>query len=266
MDLKLKGKAAIVTGAGKGIGKAVAVALAAEGCRVAICARDRESLGVVEKEIRNQGGEVFSASVDMTKIDEIKRFVDETTDQLKTVHILVNNVGSVGNPADFETLTDDDWLTLFELNVMSAVRITKLCLPFMKRQKWGRVINIASESGVQPDPFMPHYNATKACLINLAKSLSKAYGPDNILVNSVSPAFIRTPLVEKMMSERAKLKGITVDEAISEFLRENRPNIVLGRPGTIEETAAVVVFLASGRASFVTGSNYRVDGGSVACA
>ena len=266
MDLELKGKAAIITGASKGIGKAVALALAAEGCRVAICARDRGSLRVAETEIRDRGGEVFSASVDMTKIDEIKRFVDETVYRLETVHILVNNVGSVGNPVDFETLTDEDWLTLFELNVMSTVRITKLCLPFMKRQKWGRIVNIASESGVQPDPFMPHYNATKACLINLAKSLSKAYGPDNILVNSVSPAFIMTPLVEKMMSERAKIRGITADEAISEFLRENRPNIVLGRPGTSGETAAVVVFLASERASFVTGANYRVDGGSVASA
>jgi 3-oxoacyl-[acyl-carrier protein] reductase len=266
MDLELKGKVAIVTGASKGIGKAVAVALAGEGCRVAICARDRESLGMAEKEIRNQGGDVLSASVDMTRPEEIKRFIDLTADRFKTVHILVNNVGSVGNQAGFETLSDADWLMLFELNVMSAVRITKLCLPFMKQQRWGRIINIASESGVQPDDFMPHYNATKACLINLTKSLSKAYGRDNILVNSVSPAFIRTPLVEEMMSERAKMKGITMDDAISQFLRENRPNIVLGRPGTSEETASVVVFLASGKASFVTGSNYRVDGGSVASA
>ena len=231
MDLGFKGKAAIVTGAGKGIGKGIAVSLASEGCRVAICARDRQSLGAAENEIRDKGGEVFAASVDMTKPDEIGRFVDQTLNRFGTVDILVNNVGSVGNPADFETLTDDDWLTLFELNVMSAVRITRLCLPFMKRKKWGRIINISSESGVQPDPFMPHYNATKACLINLAKSLSKAYGPDNILVNSVSPAFIMTPLVESMMSERAKMKGITTEEAISEFLIQNRSNIVIGRPG-----------------------------------
>ena len=111
---------------------------------------------------------------------------------------------------------------------------------------------------------MPHYNASKAALNSLTKSLSKAYGKDGILVNTVSPAFIRTPLVDQMLEGQAKARGIGVDEAEKAFLREFRPNIVLGRAGLSDETAGVVVFLASEQASFITGSNYRVDGGSVA--
>jgi len=134
----------------------------------------------------------------------------------------------------------------------------------MQRRHWGRIINIASESGIQPDAEMPHYNASKGALLVLTKSLSKAYAADNILVNSVSPAFIRTPLVMEMMRKAADNEGISVQEAIDAFLRQKRPHIELKRPGEEAEVAAVVTFLASEAASFVTGANYRVDGGSVA--
>lgn len=150
------------------------------------------------------------------------------------------------------------------LNLFSAVRITRMVLPFMQKQHWGRILNIASESGIQPDPNMPHYNASKAALINLPKSLSKAYAKDGILVNSVSPAFIKTPLVEQMLADQAKARHITEQAAEEEFLRVNRPHIELRRAGTPEEVAAAVVFLASEAASFITGANLRVDGGSVA--
>jgi 3-oxoacyl-[acyl-carrier protein] reductase len=139
-----------------------------------------------------------------------------------------------------------------------------VALPHMQKQKWGRIINISSESGVQPDPMMPHYNAAKSALNSFTKSLSKAYGKDNILVNTVSPAFIRTPLLEGLLEQQARARGITVDEAEKVLLREFRPNILLGRAGRADETAGIVVFLASEQASFITGSNYRVDGGSVA--
>ena len=112
--------------------------------------------------------------------------------------------------------------------------------------------------------MMPHYNAAKSALNSFTKSLSKAYGKDNILVNTVSPAFIRTPLLEGLLEQQARVRGITVDEAEKVLLREFRPNILLGRAGRADETAGIVVFLASEQASFITGSNYRVDGGSVA--
>ncbi|MGB6594303.1 MAG: SDR family oxidoreductase, partial [Candidatus Nitrosopolaris sp.] len=108
---------------------------------------------------------------------------------------------------------DDDWANLFNVNLFSAVRITRAVLPAMRKQHWGRIINIASESGIQPDPDMPHYNASKAAMINLTKSLSKAYAKDGILVNTVSPAFIKTPLLEHMLADQAKAKGITIQQA-----------------------------------------------------
>ncbi len=264
MDLGIAGKVAVVTGGSKGIGKAAAIALGREGCKVAVLARGKNSLDRAAEEIGAAGADVLAIRADMTDPGQIELAVRTTISRFGTIHILVNNVGSVGNAGLFEELTDRDWQELFTLNVMSAVRITRLVLPYMKKQSWGRIINIASESGIQPDPFMPHYNVTKAALINLSKSLSKACAPFNILVNTVSPAFIRTPLVEEFMAQTAKAKGITQEEAIRDFLEKNRPNIVLGRPGSSEETAAVVVFLASQQAAFVTGSNYRVDGGSVA--
>ena len=144
------------------------------------------------------------------------------------------------------------------------MRVTRAALPYMRKQKWGRIINISSESGTQPDAFMPHYNASKAAMNCLTKSLSKAYGKDGILVNTVSPAFVRTALAEDFFSKQAAAKGITLEEALDQFRTEFRPNIVLGRAGLSEEVAAATIFLASEAASFITGSNYRVDGGSVA--
>ena len=182
-----------------------------------------------------------------------------------TIHVLVNNAGGVQAFASFnDHLTDDDWLAVLNLNLMSAVRSTRAVLPYMQQQKWGRIINISSESGTQPDAFMPHYNASKAAINNLTKSLSKAYGTDGILVNTVSPAFIMTPLVAEMMATVARERGVTPQEAHAQFLANNRPHIELRRPGRIEEVAAAAVFLASERASFITGTNLRVDGGSVA--
>ena len=166
--------------------------------------------------------------------------------------------------APFGTLTDDDWLQVLNLNVLSAVRATRAVLPYMQKQKWGRIINISSESGTQPDAFMPHYNASKAALNNLTKSLSKAYAADGILVNTVSPAFIMSPLVSELLQKMAKEQSQTPEQVTAQFLANNRPHIELKRPGESEEVASAVVFLASEQASFITGTNLRVDGGSVA--
>jgi 3-oxoacyl-[acyl-carrier protein] reductase len=264
MELGLEGKVALVTGASKGIGRAVADALAAEGCRVVLCARGEEELEAAAEEIRAAGGDAHAVAADMSEANEVERVAQETVSRFGTVDVLVNNAGGIGSPSSFEEISDEEWLWVLELNLLSAVRMTRAVLPHMRERGWGRIVNVASESGIQPDPFMPHYNASKAALINLTKSLSKAYANDGILVNAVSPATIRTPLVEGMFEELAEERGISKEEAEAAFLRETRPNIVLERAGEAEEAAAVVVFLASEAASFVTGSNYRVDGGSVA--
>jgi 3-oxoacyl-[acyl-carrier protein] reductase len=264
MDLGLKGKSVLVTGASKGIGKSVAQAFAAEGAKVAISARGRKELDAAAEDLGRHGGEVLAIEADVTRAADVTRMVDEVVRKFGGIHVLVNNAGGIGSFAAFDALTDEDWADLFNLNVFSMVRAIRAALPHMQRQKSGRIINMSSESGIQPDPMMPHYNASKAAIINLTKSLSKAYAKDGILVNTVSPAFILTPLVETMLDKLARDKGITRQQAEKEFLAENRPHIELRRAGRGEEVAAATVFLASEQASFITGTNLRVDGGSVA--
>jgi NAD(P)-dependent dehydrogenase (short-subunit alcohol dehydrogenase family) len=264
MELGLRGKVALVTGSSKGIGRSIAAALAREGCQVVINGRHANELDATAAELRSTQTAVHAVVADVTQAEGAKRVVGETVQRFGTIHILVNNAGGAGRFGSFEDLTDEEWLGAFNLNVLSAVRATRVALPPMQKQKWGRIINISSESGVQPDPMMPHYNAAKSALNSFTKSLSKAYGKDGILVNTVSPAFIRTPLLDGMLDQQARARGITRDEAEQVLLREFRPNIVLGRAGKSDETAGIVVFLASEQASFITGSNFRVDGGSVA--
>lgn len=254
----------LVTGASRGLGRAIAEAFAVEGSRVALTARNQRELEQVVREIQQRGGQAIALAADLTNANHVNHLVAETIAHLGTVHVLVNNAGGIGRFAAFEELSDDDWANLFNMNLFSAVRVTRAVLPAMRKQRWGRIVNMASESGIQPDPEMPHYNASKAAMINLTKSLSKAYAKDGILVNTVSPAFIKTPLVDRMLADQAKAKQITVQQAEEEFLRHNRPHIELGRAGTPEEVAAAVVFLASDAASFINGANLRVDGGSVA--
>lgn len=264
MNYGLDEKVALVSGSSKGLGNAIAASLAAEGCRVVITARDEKQLNNTAEAISRAGGRVLAVTGNATQAADVERVVAETVSHFGGLDILVNNVGGIGSFAPFHQLTDEDWLHVLHLNLLSAVRFTRAALPHMQRRHWGRIINIASESGIQPDAEMPHYNASKGALLVLTKSLSKAYAADNILVNSVSPAFIRTPLVMEMMRKAADNEGISVQEAIDAFLRQKRPHIELKRPGEVAEVAAVVTFLASEAASFVTGANYRVDGGSVA--
>jgi NAD(P)-dependent dehydrogenase (short-subunit alcohol dehydrogenase family) len=257
MNLNLTGKSVLVTGASKGIGRAIAGAFAAEGAQVAMTARGAAELNRAAEEIRGTGGKTLAIAADVTKDADLKRIVDETVARFGTIEVLVNNAGGAKGFNAFEQSSDQEWLETFDLNLFSVVRLTRI-------QKWGRIINISSESGTQPDAQMAPYNASKAALNSLTKSLSKAVALDGILVNTVSPAFIETPLILNAMETQAKARGITPEEALKGFMTTFRPHIELKRPGRPEEVAAMVVFLASEQASFITGSNLRVDGGSVA--
>ena len=265
MEITLKDKIALVTGGSKGIGAAAAASLSATGARVAICARNFDELKLTAASIEQEtGNKVFAVKADITSQQDIDKVIRDVERVFGPINILVNNAGRTGTIGPFEDIDADEYLSVYDLNVVSMVRFIKAVLPGMKERRWGRIINLSSENGLQPDPDMTPYNLTKAAIINLSKSLSKSVGEFNILVNTVSPAFIETPLVENMLAEIASQKNISVEEASQYFLSQKRPNIVLGRTGKIEEVGAAVAFLASDHASFITGTNLRVDGGSVA--
>jgi len=265
MKIDLKNKIALVTGGSKGIGKGAAQALSEAGATIIICARDQQELEETAREISNKtGNKVVVIPADVTDAKAVEQLISKTKSEVGEIDILVNNVGGIGKTGDFENIAEEVYLKLYDLNVVSMVRMIKAVLPGMKAKKWGRIINMSSENGLQPYPDMIPYNLTKAAILNLSKGVSKALGKYNILVNTVSPAFILTPLVDNMMQEQTVKKGISKEEAEKQFLENNRPDIVLQRPGTIAEVGAAVAFLASEQASFITGTNLRVDGGSVA--
>jgi 3-oxoacyl-[acyl-carrier protein] reductase len=267
VELGLEGKVALVTGGSKGVGRGVADALAAEGCHACICSRNEEEVRRTAGEIEEAGSggaRVLAVAVDLTDEQDRERLVNETVRELGTIDVLVNNAGTVGGGSTLEDTSLEMWRGVFELNLFAAVDLVKRIVPGMQEKGWGRIINISSENGTQPYPDMISYSASKSALDNFSKALSKQYAPDGILVNTVSPAFIETPLVAEMMEQAAEEQGISTEEAVGQFLENNRPHIGLGRPGRIDEVGPIVAFLASEKASFINGSNYRVDAGSVA--
>lgn len=267
MNLALQGKAAIVTGGSKGIGKGIAAALIGEGCYVCICARHADELEQAADELEAAGAgsaRVLPVTADLTDENDRQKLVSEALQAFGKVDILVNNAATVSGSGTLEGASLEEWRELFDLNLFAIVALVKAVIPHMQEQEWGRIINVSSENGQQPYPDMMPYSASKGALDNFSKALSKQYADDGILVNAISPAFIETPLVDKMMEQMAEEKGITKDEVIQQFLENDRPHIAVKRPGQVDEVGPLVAFLASDKASFINGANYRVDGGSVA--
>ncbi|AVH69497.1 SDR family NAD(P)-dependent oxidoreductase [Nostoc sp. 'Lobaria pulmonaria (5183) cyanobiont'] len=263
MDLGLKDKVAVITGGDSGIGKATAKLLAREGAKVTIIDKTSESLQLAAEELR-KSGEIFTLQADLTQPKEVEAAKKQIIERFGTVHILVHAAGITGATGDFLELSDEEWYKTIEVDLMAAVRTCRAFIGAMRQTGWGRVILISSEDALQPYPEEMPYCACKAAVLNLAKNLSKAYAKDGVLVNAVSPAYIATPMTDAMMEKRSKQLGVSFDQAIDSFLDEQRPHIELKRRGKAEEVAAVIAFLCSEQSSFVVGSNYRVDGGSVA--
>jgi 3-oxoacyl-[acyl-carrier protein] reductase len=266
MDLGIRDRVAIVTGGSRGIGLSIAEALVREGARVFLCARGREAL---ESAARRLGdGDVAFEAADVSSAADCELVVDACRKTFGRVDILVNNAaGMDGGAAGFLALTDDDWLATWEATLMSAVRMSRLVIPEMRERKWGRIVMISSTSARQPDIVVPHYNAAKAAMINLSKTLANAFAPDQVLVNCICPGLVRTQAMENTAHRRLEEQGVatagmTVDEMVNRYFGPRRP-IPLGRVGTPSDIAAIVALLCSEAASWVTGACIDVDGGWV---
>jgi 3-oxoacyl-[acyl-carrier protein] reductase len=252
---RLDGRRAVVTGASRGIGAAVARQLVAAGADVAICARDQVGLDEFVDALGPEGNQASVHVADMRDDEQVAAFLD-AVEALGGADIVVNNVGASPSRS-FLRMDDDDWRDLFEINLLSAVRCTRRLLPGMRERGWGRIVMISSIAAKYPEPPLIDYAATKAAMIAVSKALATRYARDGILANAVLPGLIRTPMWERAATEIAEAQASTPNEVFDERARD----VPVGRYGTPEEVASVVRFLASDEASYINGTSIVVDGG-----
>jgi NAD(P)-dependent dehydrogenase (short-subunit alcohol dehydrogenase family) len=261
MDLGLRGKRAVVTGGSLGIGRAVAQELAREGAEVAIIARDAERLKLVASEIAEAGGgRVIPLAGDLGRHDEVIRIAERASERLGRIDILVNNAGSTpeGGIEQFEPAA---WEKSIRLKLLGYVGLAQALLPPMREARWGRIVNVIGRSGHQPRASYLAGGAVNAALLNFTVALAEAVAADGVLVNGVNPGPIDTPRWRQLVEQASQLKGITEEAANAAAVK----SVGLGRLGTPEEVAALVLFLCSERASFVSGALYNVDGAGTRC-
>lgn len=259
MDLGLQGKVALVSGASQGMGRAIALGLSREGAKVGICARGQAQLEATAEAIRRETrGGVLAIVADMSRAEDVRKFVAQGAEQFGRLDIVVTNAGGPP-PGEFMKFSDEDWENAFHLSFLSAARLAREAVPHMRKVGGGRIINITSYSVKEPIPGLVLSNAIRSGVVGLAKSLSRELARDNILVNNVCPGRIDTERHRKLNEARAE----RLKRSVEEISREMKAEIPLGRYGSSEEVADLVVFLASERAAYITGTTIQVDGGLV---
>ena len=252
MDLGIKGRVALVTGAGRGIGRQICLTLAEEGAKVAVNDLFQERADEVAQEISKAGGQAMGVQADVTEEEGCRRFYEEAVAALGPADILVNNVGGSRGGRDFDSATDQDWLDTVTLNLFSTIRMTRLALPAMKERRWGRIVNIASIFGREHGGGVS-YMTCKAAVIALSKHLALSLAPLNVLVNTVSPGSIKFP-----GGSWERFVDSNPPEVVQEFIARNLP---MGRFGWPEPVGALVAFMCSERADLLTGASVNIDGG-----
>jgi NAD(P)-dependent dehydrogenase (short-subunit alcohol dehydrogenase family) len=257
VDLGLRDRVCLVTGSTSGIGLETVRLLAAEGARVAVSGRDPER---VEQARRDAGAEVGFAS-DLSVPDAPAKLVADTVRALGGVHCLVNNVGEAYQ-ATFDELTDEQWDDMWRLNVMSYVRCIRAALPAMRERGGGVIVNVSSTAGKRPSTGMPNYSVTKAAVLSLSRLVADLYAKDGVRCNAVAPGPTATQawLAEGGLADQQAARSYKTREEVIQAVGAGRP---LGRLAAPEEIAAVIAFLCSDRASYVTGSAWSADGGTV---
>lgn len=254
MDLDLAGKRAIVTGGSKGLGRAIAEELAREGAHVAICARNEEEVKRAEKELTELGTTIFAKVADVTDPAQVRSFVEDAIGALGGLDILVNNAGRA-RPGNFSTLTDEDWKEDLDVKLFSMIRCSREALPHLRAAGGGRIININAVHAKAPDYRFFATSTNRAACLAFTKSLAQEVASDNILVNAVNIGFVVTPQWKNIHERRAP------DLSEEEFFAQMSGDVPLGRFGTADEVSGIVAFLASDRASFITGTDIDVAGG-----
>jgi 3-oxoacyl-[acyl-carrier protein] reductase len=258
MELGLQGKVALVTGGSKGIGKAIAEEFAKEGAHVSICARGAHALASTATALRRYGVTVAATPADVTNAADIQQVIDATLSQCGRLDILVNNAGDGVFGHSLDT-PDEQWRYVLEVNLQSAVRFTRGVVPWMRQHGGGRIINIAASAARTVfSAAMVDYGAAKAGVLLFSRAMAIELAPANILVNAVCPGFIYSPLADRLADAATARLGVHSRDEVRQVFQERTLVKRIGHP---DEVAAVVVFLASARAAYITGSIYDVDGG-----
>lgn len=259
----LRDRVVLITGASKGIGRALALDFLEAGASVAVCARGEEALESLTKEKSIAPERLLLISSDVTKEEAVKETVRKTAEHFGKIDVLINNVGGAIKFGDFWSLSAIDWQKAFELNVMSMVFFSRETIPYLRQSPFPRIINISSISGIEPGFYNPHYTTTKASTINLSKYLASFLAAEKILVNCICPGSIVSDSWQTSISQMATEKGTSYEEMERQSIALENSKIPLGRMGKGKDISSMALFLASKEADWITGSCFHLNGGKM---